>query len=121
MATKIKSATAYIDYEEFEGDTLEMVFTWKDSAGDVVPLTGYTAKMDIRSSVTDETALLSLNHMNGITLDDISPNLSVLVTDQQTATLGKGKYVYDIELTEPSGKVNTLVSGTIVLVQSVTQ
>jgi hypothetical protein len=121
MATKIKSATAYVDYEEFEGDTLEMSFTWKDSAGDVIDISAYTAAMDIKSSVNDATSLLTLTNGSGITLAATSPNLLVVVSDTQTAALGKGKYVYDIELTEPSGKVNTLVSGNLVLVQSVTQ
>jgi hypothetical protein len=121
MATKIKSATAYVDYEEFEGDTLEMSFTWKDSAGDVIDISAYTAAMDIKASSADVTSLLTLTNGSGITLAATSPNLLVTVTNVQTATLGKGKYVYDIELTEPSGKVNTLISGVIVLIRSVTQ
>ena len=120
MATKIKSATAYVDYEEFEGDTLEMSFTWKDSAGDVIDISAYTAKADIKEKITDVLPLLRLTHTNGIALSDAAPNLVLTVSDVQTAALGKGKFVYDIELTEPSGKVNTLVSGNIVLNQSVT-
>lgn len=121
MAVKIKPATGYVDYEEYEGDTLEMSFNWKDSDGSYFDLTQYTARMQIKKKDTDPNALVTLTNGDGITLGDGYANLYVLLTKEQTAALGKGKYVYDIELTDDSGKVNTLVAGIIVLLQSVTQ
>ena len=117
----IKSATAYIDWEEFEGDTLQMPITWKDPAGVEVDFTSYTAKMEIRLKAGDATALLTLTNGNGITLGNSTNNIFVEVTDAQTFTLGKGKKVYDIEMTAPDGTVNTWISGTITLVESVTK
>jgi len=121
MAVKIKPATGYVDYEEYEGDTLEMSFNWKDSENTYFDLTQYTAKMQIKKKDSDPVALLTLSDTDGITLGNDYANLYINITPEQTADLGKGKYVYDIELTDPAGNVNTLVAGVIVLLQSVTQ
>jgi len=118
---EIPSATAYVNFTEFEGDTLEMAFTWKDSLGDVVPLSAYTARMEIRKTVVDPDILLALTESSGIVLQDVAFSITATVTDAQTAALGFGGYVYDIQLTDTTGKVNTLIAGTITLEPSVTK
>lgn len=120
MATKIKSQTVFVDFEEYEGDTLAMVFAWKDSSGVLTNLAGYSAKMDIKVD-TDSPSLLTLTDAGSITLGGTPNNLIVELTPTQTKQLGTGSFVYDIEITNSLGKVNTLVSGKITLKQSVTQ
>lgn len=118
---KIKSATGYADFEDFEGDAVDMDLTWKDDAGLVYDLTQYTACLQVRSKAGDTAALLDLNESNGITLSNVSPNVLVEITKAQNFTLGAGSYVYDLELTPPNGKTNTLLSGKYVLKESVTK
>jgi hypothetical protein len=118
---KIKSETAYVNFKEFEGDTLKMDFTWTDNLDAFVDLTGYTARMDIRSSVDDLNSLLSLNNLSGIFLGNAVSNIVLTVTKAQTIALGVGSFVYDIELTDTVGEVNTLIAGKIVLKQPVTR
>jgi len=121
MAVKVKSSTSIVNFEEFAGDTLEMIFTWKDSLGAIIDLTAFTARMDIRSKLSDALPQLTLTNTSGITLGNADKNLVAVVNATQTTTLGKGSYVYDIELTDTAGKVNTLIAGTITLNQSVTR
>jgi len=118
MALNIKSETVTVNYEEYAGDTLEMRFTWKDSLGNPFDLTGHTAALKIKVATTDPTPLLTLTNGAGITLGSATDNLVAVITDAQTTTLGKGKYIYALELTDPSGKVNTLIVGSLVLIQS---
>lgn len=119
--TTISSETAIVDYEEYEGDTLSMDYTWQDSAGAYIDLTSHYAKMDVRSSAWDATALVTLTELSGITLGNATSNLKAKLTAAQTAALGGGLFYYDIALTDGLGDVNTLISGKITLKESVTK
>lgn len=121
MTVKIKSQTARVNFEEYEGDTLIMSFAYKDPDGVLIDLAGYTAKMNVCTEPL-ATPLLTLTEINGIVLDGTPNNIVVTITAAQThTTLGVGDFVYDIELTDTLGKVNTLIEGNIVIQQSVTQ
>jgi hypothetical protein len=119
--TTITSETAIVDYEEYEGDTLKMDFTWQDSAGAFIDLTSHTAKMEVRAKAGDDAALVTLTNSLGITLGNAASNILAQITASQTSTIGKGKFVYDIELTDGNGDVNTLIAGKITLKESVTK
>jgi len=119
MAVNVKSETVTINYEEYVGDTLSIKLTWKDAAGNPFDLTSHSALLNIKVLVSDTSPLLTLTSAaGGVVLGNSTDNITVIISDTQTATLGKGKYVYALELTEPSGNVNTLVVGTIILIQS---
>jgi hypothetical protein len=121
MAIKIKSQTVFVDFEEYEGDTLLMQFAYKDPLGVLINLAGYSAKMDVRVS-TDTAALLTLTSLDGIDLTGVTNNIVVTLTPSQTkTTLGVGDFVYDIEMTDTQNMVNTLISGKIKIKQSITQ
>lgn len=118
---KVKSATVYVDFEEFEGDTLEMLFNYKNPDGTQVNLTGYTAKMDIRTAI-GAAALITVTQADALVLGGVTNNISIALTPAQTkTTLGVGSFVYDIQLTDTLSKVNTLIAGKIVIKASVTQ
>lgn len=115
MATKIKSSTITINYEEYVTDTLSIDLTWKDSSGTPIDLTGYTGLFEIRAKVTDTLPLLTRDDTNGLDLGSSDSNITIDLTPTDLATLGPSSFVYFIRLTEPSGKVNTLVTGSISL------
>ena len=120
MATNVKSATAYVNYTEFSGDTLVLNFTYKDENGIPVDMTSQTVKMDIKITPTDAVPLLTLTELDGIVLGNAESNIVATVTDTQTLNLGVADFVYDMEFTDQGGHVNTLISGSITLEQSVT-
>lgn len=121
MATTISSATINVNFEEYAGNTLQMVFSYKQSNGTVIDLTGYSARMHVRVSLEDVSPVISLNSGSGILLSSSGNNLVVTISAAQTGTLGVGSWLYDIELTDSLGKVNTFCYGKIKLKQAVTR
>lgn len=131
--TQINSTSAYkiatlktVDTIEFN-DINSLGYTAYTSGGvleynDPVVLTGYTAKMQIRASITDATVILELTTSNGkITLDNVTKTISIILTATETAAFTFGTAVYSLELTDGSGVVTQLVTGTLTLVKEVTR
>lgn len=82
-----------------QGATFSRVFTWQDSTGLPVNLTGYTARMQVRATIDSASILLSLTTENsGIALGGAAGTVTVTATATQTAAVAAGCYVYDIEL-----------------------
>lgn len=115
MAAKIKSSTITINYDEYITDTLTIDLTWKDSAGLPIDLTGYTGLLEVRSDPSDAVPLFSITELTGLVLGNTNSNILAELTPANLSTIGLGSTSYFIRLTEPSGKVNTLVTGRIVL------
>lgn len=87
-----------------------------------INLTGYTARMQIRSSVESETVLVNLTTENGgITLGGTGGTVQLLITAVATAAITWTSGVYDLELVSGSGIVTRLVSGRINVTQEVTR
>jgi hypothetical protein len=115
-------AAASYDFEIEQGATLVKSFVWKTSDDVVIPLTSYTARMQIRASVSSPDILLELSTANG--LISISPSegkvtLTAGPTVTSVITWRRGKY--DLELTSPTGVVTRLLYGDITVSQEVTR
>jgi hypothetical protein len=73
-----------------------------------VDLTGYTARMMIRTDYENPAALVSLTTENSrITLGGDEGTIALFISATDTAGFTKGNYVYDLELV--SGSVVTRV------------
>lgn len=82
-----------------QGATFTRVFTWQDSTGVPVNLTGYTARMQVRATINSASTLLSLTTENsGIALGGAAGTVTITATATQTAAVAAGCYVYDLEL-----------------------
>lgn len=100
----------------FSGATLSLSFTCKDEEGDPVDLTGYTARAEVRPTVSSETLTLDLaptipTPANGV--------ISVEIDDATTTTIEPGAYVWGLVLETPSGGVIPIESGPIIFRQIV--
>jgi len=94
----------------YSGETLSMSLTCKDSVGAVFPLTGYTARAQVRSSTTSSTVVLDLAPVIS------SPSTGVITiskTDEQTAVVPPGSYYWDLVLDTPTGGVIFIAGGTV--------
>jgi len=82
--------------------------TINDSAGSALDLTGYTALAMIRKTYQSTTATT-------FTSTFVSPRTSgqitISLTDTQTAALEAGRYVYDLVITDSSGNKTRVVEG----------
>ncbi len=77
-----------------QGATFSRVFTWEDSTGVPVNLTGYTGRMQVRETVTAASTLLSFTTENGgMTLGSTAGTITVTATAATTAAVSAGCYV----------------------------
>jgi len=76
-----------------------------------VDITGYTARMQLRSLPNDAYAVLTLTNTSGITIDGPTGTLAVHATAAQTAAIIAGPYYYDLEITSPTGVKTRIVQG----------
>jgi hypothetical protein len=100
----------------YSGATLSLSFSCKDENGDAVNLTGYTARAEVRPTISSSTITLNLaptipTPANGI--------ISVSIADEVTALIEPGAYVWGLVLVTPAGGVIPIESGPIVFRQIV--
>jgi hypothetical protein len=98
------------NFNFYSGETLSMSFTCKDEAGNAFPLTGYSARAQVRESISSSTVVLNLSPTiptpsNGI--------ISINRTDEQTAVVTPGMYYWDLVLDTPTGGVIFIAGGTM--------
>jgi hypothetical protein len=98
--------------------TLQLVYT--DANGTAINLTGYTAKMQLRSKFGSDTAVLTLaTGGQGIVITPLTGTLNLTATDEQTGAISPGFYVYDLEL-DLAGVITRLIQGQVTLSPQVT-
>jgi hypothetical protein len=85
-----------------QGATLSFGVIRKDYKKRVLPLTGYTARLQVRTTIDSPTVILELTTENGgLTIDGPRVLIDVFATDTQTGAIPVGKYVYDLEVVSP--------------------
>lgn len=86
-----------------------------------VNLTGYTARMQIRSKITDDTVLLELTTENGgIVIDTEYRTISIHITATQTTAFTFTSAVYSMELVN-GAEVVPFITGGISVEKEVTR
>jgi hypothetical protein len=105
------------------GETFSRVFTWKDAAGNPVNLTGFTAKMEVRTGTPEQpgSLLLSFTTANGrIILGAVAGTITLAAIVADIDAIPAGVYCYDIFLTG-SGVTTRLLEGQFKVIEKVTQ
>ena len=104
-----------------QGATLVRIVVYKDSAGTPVNLTGYSARMKVRTSKGAEGAYLALaTGGQGIVLD-AGGEIEITVPAATTSRLPSGRYYYDLEVVSGTGLVNRVVEGEFTVTGEVTR
>lgn len=115
-------AAATYDFEIEQGATLVKPIVWKDSSGTPINLTGYTAKMQVRQSVSSPDVLLELSTTNGkIQITPATGTVTLVFDATTTAAITWKRGKYDLELTSTGGTVTRLLEGQIAVSQEVTR
>lgn len=95
-----------------QGATLKRTITWTDPARNAINLTGYTARMHVRTAANAASTVLELTTGNGrITLGGTAGTVNLTVDANVTANLTPSLYVYDLEVISGAGEVTRLVEG----------
>lgn len=114
MPTADYTAAPY-DVKLTQGDTFKETFIFRGADGDLLPLAGYAFASQVRETASG-TAIASFT----ITVDtDTSTVVRSLGTAVTTDLLGR--YVQDLQWTDPDGDIRTLISGKFEVVAEVTR
>lgn len=110
------------NYRIEQGVYREQPFIWKDSNGVAVNLTGYTARMQLRKSVSASDILLSLTTVNGgIVIDPLLGKITIIFKETDTQGVKWTGGVYDLELIDSSGKPMRFIEGSFEMSKEVTR
>lgn len=104
-------ATGKYNITANQGETFNFSFT---ISTDSVPwdLTGYTARMQVRTTVEATDKLLDLTTANsGITLGGSAGTVAVSVSATDMSALIAGRHVYDLEVVSGGGTVTRILEG----------
>jgi hypothetical protein len=111
-----------------QGATFNLVALYRDSGGAIIPLTGWTARMQVRAAFNSPHPLLDLPGTDGtITVTGATGRIEVTIPAEVTAGLslyGKASasYVYDLEIAETAtGVVKRLLKGAVTVDAEVTK
>lgn len=96
-----------------QGATFQHTLTLKDSTDAVINLSGYSAEMDLRKNQDDSSEVITLTVDNSrISMGGAAGTITLTITATDTAALSVGDGVYDLEITDSSGKVDRILEGT---------
>jgi len=109
-----------------QGATLKKQFTYKDSTGAIVDLTGYAARMQIRSSIGSSDKIADLNNTAGglailaTTGSAVSGTIELHIHADSSSLYTFDQAVYDLEI-QYGDVVTRLLQGRIKLSKEVTR
>lgn len=123
------------NFEFYQGDTfkLPLILRGGSISGTPLDLTGYSARMQARTSLEAAEAVIELSSAvgEGIVLGGVAGTLELKMTPEQTALFAVGcsdgrlpaiqNYVYDIEIRDPAGEVYTIMQGSFSVMAGVTR
>jgi len=106
-----------------KGSTWTKTIIYTDSNDVPVPLTGYTAKMDIKERLDSTTPILQLaTGGSGIIITPAAGQIDIKILDAQTAGILINEGVYDLKISDTSSPPESefLLEGSITFKPSVT-
>lgn len=102
-----------------QGANFDRVLTYKDSSGNPINLTSYTARMQIRTTVTSPDIVLEATTSNGyIALGGAAGTITIAIPANVMNFYGS--YFYDLEIVNAS-TVTRVVMGTFMVRAEVTR
>ena len=105
-----------------QGSTFQRVIEIKDTDGTIFPLTGYTARMQIRREVDASATLMELTIANGrIVVYGALGTIELKLSASETASITRSGY-YDLEIVKTAtGEVQKVLRGEFRLEKEVTR
>lgn len=114
-------ALSTYDIATEQGSNYGSVVTYEDDSGALVNLTGFTARMQVRTYAGSPIPSLSLANSNGLTLGGAAGTVTIAIPAESLSAVRAGGYVYDLEIQSPGGVVTKLLSGKFTIEQEVTR
>lgn len=105
-----------------QGATFSFSVQWLQSDG-VTPknLTGYTARMDVRTAQKAPALVALTSPSGGIVITPATGVITVTITAAQSDAWTVAKALYDLEVVAPDGTVTRLLKGAVTVDPNITQ
>lgn len=104
-----------------QGATFGEVYGYENPDGSPIVLTDCTARLHIRKTKESEDAILILTTENGgITIDEEAGTVAVSISATDTANLNFSSAFYDLEVVFPTGWVDRIIEGRVLLSRETT-
>jgi hypothetical protein len=110
-----ESLPANYDLVLYKGDYFETSVVIKDNVGTAINLTGYTAKCSIKSSYSASSSFDAT-----CTITALSGLVDIMFPSSVMEDIPAGSYVWDFQVTNPSGNVRTYIAGDVTVYGEVT-
>jgi hypothetical protein len=110
-----------------QGSTVHQVFGIKNSARKPIALTGYTARMQVRSWDVENrdpatTIVAEYTTQNGyLTVNQSAGSVTLLIPPADMAAYEPKSYVYDLEVESPSSETTRIIQGKFIVRPEVTK
>lgn len=104
----------------YRGDTVADEFTVKDAAGVAVNITGFTFKLTVDTLKAPPDNTTKLYDITGI-ITDAANGVVEFVPTSPNANQTPGKYFFDVQMTDGSGRIQTIQTGTYTYKQDITK
>ena len=106
-------ANLYID----QGSTFTSTVTVEDANDNLVNITNYTTRGQVRKSYTSTTATNFTASVTGVANGEVT----ISMTAANTANMTAGRYLYDLVITSPISVKTRVIEGIVVVLPGVTQ
>jgi hypothetical protein len=122
-APELPNTQGKLDLLIEQGATFTKSLTLVQSNGSPRDLTGYTARMQIRTALTGPVVLELSTENGGIIIEELAGKIHLEITAGQTAALTIRSGVYDLEMVAPGATptVTRLLSGKVTVSPEVTR
>lgn len=122
LISSVVARAATVNLVIEQGTDFSHIVGLTNSDGSVFNLTGYDARMQIRSTVTTATTLYELTVSNGrIEVNALAGQLRLNIANAVTAAMTWRSGVYDLEIISAGGIVTRIMQGNTTLSLEVTR
>lgn len=104
-----------------QGSDLSVEFPVTDDDGQPVNVAGYHAKLQVRKTIDQTPASITLTQSSGITVGSDDGLITADFTPSDTEDLDPGRYLYDIYLKDTNDKVTKLEGGYFTIIPAITK
>ena len=94
-----------------QGAAFNLVVTWKDSSGNAINNTGYTAKMQVRQELNVTPVATLTTEDSQIILGGSNGQITLKLSTAETVLIEPADYYYDLELADGSGEITRVLEG----------
>ena len=99
------------------GSTYSNIITVSSSNGTPLNLTGFTVASQMRKSYQSSQAYTFTSSIH----DAITGKIRLQLTDEQSAAIPSGRFLYDVEITSSVGVTTRVVEGIVTVQPQITQ